>query len=99
MPSILVPSVPFYRNPQLRPGLAALVEFLMDGDYSSHAIGRICDFVACNGTLEGSLVDPEDMAEAEAIFVDALPPLDFDSPAWGSAEEDLDGLDLPPVCG
>lgn len=86
MPSLLVPSVPFYRNPQLRNGLAALVELLMDRDYSSHAIGRIFDFVACNGTLEGSLIEEEDMADAEAAFVDALPEIAFDSPAWGEAE-------------
>src|SRR5262249_35985273 len=98
MPSLLVPSVPFYRNPQLRPGLAALVDFLMGRDYTSHAIGRIFDFAACNGTLEGSIIELEDMADAEAAFVDALPSIGFDSPAWGSVE-DLDDLDIPPLSG
>jgi hypothetical protein len=96
MPSLLVPSVPYYRNPQLRPGLAALVEFLMERDYSSHAIGRIFDFAACNGTLEGSLIEPDDMADAEAAFVDNLPALDYHNPAWGS-DEDLEDLDVPPI--
>jgi hypothetical protein len=98
MPSLLVPSVPFYRNPQLRSDLAALVEHLMMRDYSSHAISRIFDFVACNGTLEGSLVEPDDMSDAESAFVDALPAVPFDSPCWGS-DDDLDGLDVPPVSG
>jgi hypothetical protein len=98
MPSLLVPSVPYYRNPTFRPGLAALVEFLMGRDYTSHAIGRIFDFVACNGTLEGSLIEAEDMADAEAVFVDAMPPIDFDNPVWGS-DDDLDDLDIPPISG
>jgi hypothetical protein len=98
MPSLLVPGVPYYRNPTLRPGLAALVEFLMGRNYSSHAIARVFDFVACNGTLEGSMVEPGDMDAAERAFVDALPAIDFDDPAWGS-DDDLDGLDIPPVCG
>jgi hypothetical protein len=67
----------------LRPGLAALVEHLMMRDYSSHAIGRIFDFVACNGTLEGSLVEDDDMAAAEAIFVDELPKLTYENSFWG----------------
>jgi hypothetical protein len=98
MPSLLVPSVPFYRNPQLRPGLAALVDFLMGRDCSSYAIGRIFDFVACNGTLEGSLVEQEDMADAEQVFVDALPAVDVKSPAWGS-DDDLEDLDIRPIGG
>jgi hypothetical protein len=67
--------------------LAALVEHLMMRDYSSHAIGRIFDHVACNGCLEGSLVEPDDMADAEACFVDALRPVDYSSPAWGEPDE------------
>jgi hypothetical protein len=94
MGSILVPSVPIYRNPQLRSGLAALVEHLMDRSYSSHAIGRIFDHVARNGTLEGSLVEPDDMSDAERVFVDSLPALDFDNSCWGE-HDDL----LPRVSG
>src|SRR5262249_46021853 len=55
---------------------------LCDRSYSSHAIGRIFDFVACNGTLEGSMVEDDDMADAEAVFVDNLPPVAWDSEAW-----------------
>ena len=83
MPSLLVPSVPLYRNPQLRPGLAALVAFLMERDYTSHAIGKVFDHAAVNGTPTGSpYLDAEDEAGAEAAFVDALEPVPFDSPAW-----------------
>jgi hypothetical protein len=98
MRSLLVPSVPYYRNPQFRPALAALVELLMARNYSSRAIGNVFDFVACNGTLEGSLVALEDMADAEAVFVDALPEIPFDVECWGSTE-DLDDLDVPPIAG
>src|SRR3954465_5441023 len=82
MPSILVPSVQLYRNPSLREGLAALVEVLMNRHYSGHAIGRIFDHVAVHGTVAGSIIEPEDEQEAETAFVDALPALGFDSPAW-----------------
>jgi hypothetical protein len=104
MASLLCPSVPYYRNDTFRPGLAALVAFLMERDYSSHSIGRIFDFVACNGTLEGSLVELEDMAETERTFVDALPAIDFDNPCWGGPDsEDIDDVDailsLPAIAG
>jgi hypothetical protein len=70
----------------------------MRRDYTSHAIGGIFYHVACNGTLEGSLVEHEDMADAEAVFVDNVPALGFDSPAWRSGV-DLEVLDDPPVRG
>jgi hypothetical protein len=83
MPIILVPGVPFYRNPQFRPGLAALVAFLMGRDYASTAIGKVFDFAATQGTLAGcEWLDPEDEAAAEEAFVDALPELDLTSDAW-----------------
>jgi hypothetical protein len=97
--SLLVPSVPYYRNPQLRSGLAALVAFLMEHNYSSHAIGRVFDFVACNGTLEGSLVEEDDMSEAEAAFVDNLPPIDFSHPVWGDTGPEDDDDDEEPLDG
>jgi hypothetical protein len=83
MASLLCPGVPFYRNPQLRPGLAALVAFLMDRRYDCSPVRwTIYDHVAVNDTLEGSLIEPEDMAEAEAVFVDALPEVAADADAW-----------------
>jgi hypothetical protein len=91
MPSLPCPAVPFYRNPTFRPGLAALVGLLRERSYSSHAIGRIFDSVAASGTLEGSLVEPDDMADAEAAFVDNLPEIPFDSPVWGD--------EMPPISG
>jgi hypothetical protein len=86
MPSLLVPSVPFYRNPTFRPALAALVEFLMGRNYSGHMVGRIFDFAAVHGTLEGSMIEPEDMEAAESTFVDNLPEIPFDNPAWGEPD-------------
>jgi hypothetical protein len=82
MSSLLVPSVPLHRNPQLKPGLDALVVFLMERDYSSIIRWAIYDHVAIHGTLAGSLIDPEDEADAEAVFVDNLPELDITSEAW-----------------
>jgi hypothetical protein len=82
MASLLCPAVPYYRNPQYRPGLAALVEFLMRHDYITLDRWRIYDHVAVHGTLEGSAIEPSDMAQAEAVFVHALPAVEPDSEAW-----------------
>jgi hypothetical protein len=82
MAILATPSIRLYRNPSLKPGLAALVGWLLDHHYSSHAIGRIENFVAVHGTLAGSMVDPEDEAAAEEAFVAALPEVAGDSPAW-----------------
>ncbi len=95
MPSLLCPSVPFYRNPQLRPGLAALIEFLMDRGYDCSPVRwAIYEHAATRGTLEGSPIDPEDMAAAEACFVDALEPVPSDSPAWDDPAVYLDAESL-----
>ena len=58
----------------------------MGRDYTSHAIGRIFHHIACSGTLGGSVVEQEDIADAVAVFVDNLSALGFDSPAWRSDE-------------
>jgi hypothetical protein len=71
------------RNPQLGHGLDALVCWLLENHYSEHAIGRIRRHVAVNGTLAGSIVEPEDEPGAEEAFVDALPPVDLASECWG----------------
>jgi hypothetical protein len=89
--SLLAPSIPRYRNPQLRRGLAALVEFLMERGYDNSVIRwSIYDHVAIHGTLAGSLIEPEDEADAEAVFVAALPEVPFDSEAWDHDEVFLD---------
>lgn len=90
MASLLVPGVSLYRNPQFQPGLDALVVWLLERDYCSVIRWGIIDHVATRGTLEGSGVDPEDMAEAEAVFVDALPALDPASDAWDREDFFLD---------
>lgn len=82
MPSIIAPSVLLYRNPTFKPALAALVEHLMKKDYSSHAIGKIFNFVAVHGTLYGSIIEPEDEEEAESIFVANLPEVPDSSDSW-----------------
>jgi hypothetical protein len=86
-------AVRLHRNPQLAPGLSALVPFLIDQHYSSHAIGRIEAYVATHGTLAGSIIEPEDEAAAEEAFVASLPAVDASSGSW-----DRDGgvyLDVP----
>jgi hypothetical protein len=79
-----------YRNPALRPGLAALVAWLLEQRYSSHAIGRIEGHVAVHGTLAGSMIDPEDEAAAEEAFVGGLDAVPGDSDAWGRPDTFLD---------
>jgi hypothetical protein len=83
-------SVPFDRNPQLKPGLAALVTWLIDASYSSHAIGRIQRYVAVHGTLAGSIVEPEDEAGAEEAFTGAIEPVPLDSDAWDREDVFMD---------
>lgn len=87
MPSILAPSVVRYRNPQFKPGLDALVLFLMERDYTTLARWHIYDHVAVHGTMAGcAYLDPADEAAAEEAFVDALPALPLDSDAWDRDE-------------
>jgi hypothetical protein len=83
MPSLLVPSVLFYRNPSFRPGLAAVVAVLMERDYTSFAIGKVFDHLATQGTTAGcTYLDREDEEAVEAAFVDNLPELPAASGAW-----------------
>lgn len=86
-------------NPAIRPGLDALDWWLADNHYSQHARERIVAYAAAEGTPTGSpYLEAEDEAEASEAFVGALPAVPFDSAEWGP-DEDLDGLDLPPMCG
>jgi hypothetical protein len=70
------------RNPAYRPGLVALVTWLIENQYSTHAIEHIEGFVAAHGTLAGSMIEPEDQAVAEAVFVEALPAVPLDAESW-----------------
>jgi hypothetical protein len=87
-------SVPMDRNPALRPGLAALIGWLLDHSYSSHMIGRIEGHAAVHGTLAGSLIEPEDEPAAEEAFISALPVVGNDSPAWDDPSVFLDAETL-----
>jgi hypothetical protein len=78
-------SILMYRNDQLRPALAAMTDVLIDRIYSGESITRILAHAEAEGTLAGcNWLMPEDEAEAEAAFVDALPAIDYDSPSWGA---------------
>jgi hypothetical protein len=79
-----------YCNPALRPGLAALVAWLLDQRYSSHAIGRIEGHVAVHGTLAGSMIEPEDEAAAEEAFAEGLDAVSADSAAWDRPDAFID---------
>ena len=88
-------AIPIHRNPTLRPGLAALVEFLVDHHYSARAILAIEGFTAVNGTPTGcEHLEPDDEAGATDAFTDALEPVLGDSPAWDDPGVflDLDSL-------
>ena len=90
MPSLHQPSVMAYRNPALRPAVGALIEFLLERDYTTSARWAIADHAAVHGTLAGSLIEPEDEEAAEALFVAAMPAVPLDSPAWGREDVFLD---------
>jgi hypothetical protein len=79
-----------YRNPALRPGLAALVAWLLEQRYSSHAIGRIENHVAVHDMLAGSMIEPDDEAAAEATFVEGLDVVPGDSDAWDRPDAFID---------
>jgi hypothetical protein len=109
MPSLLVPSVPIYRNPSLKAGLDALLVWLMERDYSSLARWAIYDHAAVQGTLAGCpSLDREDEEMAEVIFTEALPEVPAGSDAWAREDVYLDAEllaagthphPLRPVCG
>lgn len=86
MPSLHQPSVMHYRNPNLRGPIGALITFLLERDYTTSARWSIADFAAVNGTLAGSLIEPEDEAAAEELFVDAMPAVPENSDAWDRDE-------------
>jgi hypothetical protein len=84
-------SVPLHRNPSLRPGLAALVEWLTEGDYTAHAIGRILDHTAVEGTPTGApCLDPADEYGASSVFCDALDLVPYSADAWSFDDVYLD---------
>jgi hypothetical protein len=84
-------------DPALRDGIGALYCWLLiDRSYSQLARESICRHVAREGTLEGAeFLAADDMAEAEAVFVDALEPVPFDDPAWGEGLDERGPADWP----
>jgi hypothetical protein len=79
------------RNPALRPGLAALVGFLMDEDYSTHAIDRVLGHVGATGCLAAAeYLDPEDEEAATEAFVDALAAVPYGAEAWDKPDVYID---------
>jgi hypothetical protein len=84
-------SVPLHRNPALRPGLAALVSWLLESDYNAHCIGRIFDYTAVEGTPTGCPeLDPTDEYGANSVFCDALDLVPYNAPAWDHDDVFLD---------
>jgi hypothetical protein len=91
MSSLSRNAVPLHRNPALRPGLSALATWLMESSYTAHAVGRIFDFTAAEGTPTGCPeLAPEDEAAATAVFCDALDAVPYNSPAWDDESVILD---------
>jgi hypothetical protein len=84
-------SIPLYCNPALRPGLAALAEWLRERDYSAYAAERVLGHVAATGCLAtAAYLDREDEEAATEAFVAALPDVAGDSPAWDRDDVFLD---------
>jgi hypothetical protein len=72
---------------------------LEDYAYSQFAREAVVIHAAEHGTPSGcEHLEAEDEHDAEMAFVEALPAVPYSSPEWGS-DDDLDGLDIPPVCG
>lgn len=87
-------TIPLAVNPSLLPGSAALMGWLLGQDYAQHyreAIGR---YAARHGELAGAvqlgLLDREDEETAEWIFVESLPEVPYDDPAWDRPDVFLD---------
>ena len=84
-------SVALYCNPAFVPGLEALAGFLLDNNYSAHAMDQIIGLASVEGTVTGSAyLEPEDEAGATEAFVAALPDVADDSPAWDDPSVILD---------
>lgn len=85
-------------HPRVRPGLDALIAYLCEEGYHSHAIGVIVGHVAREETLEGLVeagqLEPADEAEAERVYVDALAPLAQTAPEWSDPAVYLDADSL-----
>jgi hypothetical protein len=79
-----------YKNGATIPGRAALSDWLIDRHYSCHARWAISEHIEIHGTLEGSMVEPDDMAEATEVYISALPPIDYDNPCWDKEDFYLD---------
>jgi hypothetical protein len=84
-------SVPLYCNPALRPDVAALAEWLRERSYSAYAAERVLNQVAATCCLAtAAYLDREDEAEATEVFIEALPEVAGDSPAWDRDDMFLD---------
>jgi hypothetical protein len=78
-------------KPSLRPGVAALAEWLRDHGYSAFATERVLNHVAVTGCLASAeYLDREDEEAATEVFIDALPEVAGDSPAWDREDVFLD---------
>jgi hypothetical protein len=81
-------------NPALLPGSAALMGWLLASDYAQHYREAIGGHAARHGELAGAvalgLLDREDEETAEWIFVESLPEVPYDDPAWDREDVFLD---------
>jgi hypothetical protein len=77
-------------KPALRPGVAALAEWLRSHEYSAFARERILNHVAATGCLaSATYLDREDEEAATEAFVAALPEV-ADGAAWDREDVFLD---------
>jgi hypothetical protein len=88
------------RNPALRPGLDALVGFLIDKDYTAHAVAHILGHVGATGCLAtAEYLDREDEEAATEAFVEALPGVPYDAEAWARPDVYLDAESILAAAG
>jgi hypothetical protein len=83
MSSVAHASIPLHVSPSVRKALGELATLLRDYHYSEHAVGQVVAYTAREGTPTGSpYLDREDEADAEAVYVAELEPVDLASDAW-----------------
>ena len=83
------------------PWLIDLSEWLcLEGHYGPAERSRILTSILDHGTLvraaESGLIDPEDYALLEAIFVESQPAVSYDDPAWDCPDTWELGAAIPP---
>lgn len=84
----------------LAPALQGLAWWLLNNGYSQHdaeaIVARVEDAGELASAVAAGLLAAEDEGAATDVYVEALPPVSFDSAAWGEDDEDRPTAEEPP---